>query len=117
MVLVDDDPDLGDALREALLLEGFDLHVTDSAEEASSLVARLAPEVVLIDYQVPGVDPRGLVTTLRRLTSAPMVLCTGMGRAFELRDEVGADAVLCKPFRVEDVVALANGDGQPAATS
>jgi len=31
MLLVDDDPDLGEALREALLVEGIDLHVSDDA--------------------------------------------------------------------------------------
>ena len=115
ILLVDDDLDLAEALSDALNLEGFELHTTATPEQAIALSAELAPRLVLVDFQLPGVDPAELIAELREACSAPIILCTGMGDAVALAAETGADGALAKPFRIEQLLSLARTD-QPAAT-
>jgi DNA-binding response OmpR family regulator len=115
ILLVDDDLDLAEALGEALVLEGFELHTTSAIDEAITLVREILPCLILVDYQLPGVDTHELIGRLRHECAAPIVLCTGMGEAAALAEASGADDVLAKPFRIEQLVSLARS-AQPAAT-
>jgi len=116
ILLVDDDADLGEALTEALLLEGCEVRRTDTLAEAVSLASRLSPRLILVDYQLPGVDVSELIARLRQAVSAPIVLCTGMEDASELSAAMGADGVLAKPFSIEDLLRLVRPSRHPAAT-
>ena len=115
LLLVDDDADLGEALKEALLLEGIDVHVTDATAEAVSLAELLAPRLILVDFQLPGVDVVELVARLRQAAPAPIFLCTGMTDAGALSAEMGADGVLAKPFSIEELLGLLRAGDHPTA--
>ena len=116
ILLVDDDADLGEALKEALLLEGIDVHWTDAIEEAEALAAVISPILILVDYHLPGVDVRDLMARLRWASGAPIVLCTGMDGAEALGEETGADGVLAKPFSIDVLLGLVRTRRHPAAT-
>ena len=112
-MLVDDDVDLAEILTEALQLEGIELHIAETEPEALALVKRVEPKIVLVDYQIPGIEPRHLIRELRKACPCRVVLCTGMGNAGSLALAMGADGVLVKPFHIEELLALAKG--QPVA--
>jgi DNA-binding response OmpR family regulator len=115
-VFVDDDSDLAEALGEALLLEGIALHSADAADQAVALASTVGPLLILVDYQLPGVDVGELVSRLRAVSTAPILLCTGMDDASVLSREAGADGFLTKPFSIEELLRLAKPGGHPAAT-
>ncbi len=64
VLIVDDEPDFCDALRDFLRSRGFEVAIALSGEEALPAYMREKPDVVLLDIRMPGMD--GL-ETLREL--------------------------------------------------
>jgi two-component system response regulator MprA len=108
VLVVDDDPPLRRMLARTLLAEGYD--VTVAADGGAALVEaeRTAPDVIVLDVAMPGLD--GL-TVARRLRSkgvpTPILMLTARDavpdRVAGL--EAGADDYLVKPFAVQELVA------------
>jgi two-component system response regulator MprA len=108
ILVVDDDPPLRRMLARTLLAEGYD--VTVAADGGAALVEaeRTAPDVIVLDVAMPGLD--GL-TVARRLRSkgvpTPILMLTARDavpdRVAGL--EAGADDYLVKPFAVQELVA------------
>jgi len=101
LLVVDDDPALRILLRTTFEVVDIEVDEADCAEAAEEKIATLAPEVVVLDVGMPGMD--GL-TFCRRLKSDPVtkdigvVLLTGNGGSEVDAQEAGADAYLRKPF-------------------
>ena len=64
ILLVDDEPDFCDALRDFLRIRGFEVAIALSGEEALPAYMQEKPDMVLLDIRMPGMD--GL-ETLREL--------------------------------------------------
>lgn len=60
-LVIDDEPDLGDALAEMLRDEGYAVDVTRSGEEAKRLIAEHSYDAILSDLRMPGVDGPALM--------------------------------------------------------
>jgi len=108
VLVVDDDPPLRRMLARTLSAEGYD--VTVAADGGAALVEteRTAPDVIVLDVAMPGLD--GL-TVARRLRSkglpTPILMLTARDavpdRVAGL--EAGADDYLVKPFAVQELIA------------
>ena len=107
VAVVDDDPSFRALLTATL---GSDeLHVAEapSALEARDLIRLWRPEIVLLDVAMPGLDGLSFCRELKGGPSAPIVvLVTGTELAHGAADAAGADAVLGKPFRPLELVAV-----------
>ena len=108
VLVVDDDPPLLRMLERTLAAEGFD--VTAAADGAAALIAteRAAPDVIVLDVTMPGLDglavcrrlrAKGLATPILMLTARDAVSDRVAGL------EAGADDYLIKPFASEELVA------------
>ncbi len=108
VLLVDDDPPLLRMLQRTLSAEGFE--VTAAADGAAALVAteRSAPDVIVLDVTMPGLDglavcrrlrAKGLATPILMLTARDAVSDRVAGL------EAGADDYLVKPFASEELIA------------
>jgi diguanylate cyclase (GGDEF)-like protein len=102
LLVVDDDAALRILLRTTFEVVDIEVEEADSAEAAAELIASRAPNVVVLDVGMPGMD--GL-TFCRQLKAEPatahigVVLLTGTGGGTEdAAEECGADAFLRKPF-------------------
>lgn len=126
ILIVDDEPAICWAFREALSEHGHEVHVAASAEEALRLADDdCRPDVVVMDVRLPGMDGLSAMTRLReRIGSTPVVVMTAFGnletavRAME----VGAFDYLIKPFELDQAVevirrALESTAKSPASTS
>ncbi|MCB0981152.1 MAG: response regulator transcription factor, partial [Ilumatobacter sp.] len=78
-----------------------------SGEEAIDLFARSAPDVVLIDIMLPGIDGFELCRSLRRNSDVPIVMVTARNDTHDVVAglEAGADDYLTKPFAPKELSA------------
>jgi two-component system, OmpR family, response regulator MprA len=108
VLVVDDDPPLRRMLERTLAAEGFDVAV--AADGGAALVAaeRAAPDVIVLDVAMPGLDGRAVCRRLRdKGLPTPILMLTARDsvpdRVAGL--EAGADDYLIKPFAVQELVA------------
>lgn len=121
VLVVDDQPDLADAV--ALLLEdqGFTTRVAYSAEEAWEKAKRCFPEIAILDIRLPGIGGLELAHRLRRATPLPILLIafTGSMLAAEHASlSTEFDAVIRKPASIDDImlaIQTATSDRQRGA--
>lgn len=112
VLLVDDNADLRDYIRR--LLEGqHDVVTADNGLEALERLETLAPELVLTDVMMPGLDGFGLLRALRereetRLTPVIMLSARAGEEARLQGVEEGADDYLVKPFSGRELLAKVN---------
>lgn len=66
VLVVDDHEDSGDTVSLYLSVMGFDAHYVTEPEKAEEEAARYAPDVVLIDINMPRMDGFAVATALRR---------------------------------------------------
>jgi DNA-binding NarL/FixJ family response regulator len=120
VVLVEDNDVFRETLELLLGLRG-DLEIVASVatgQEAIDIVARLDPDVVLVDYRMPGLN--GAQTTAEVLRASPRsrVLCLTASISREEMDsliEAGAVACLTKDEDLEHIVASIHLAAAPAA--
>lgn len=103
VLLVDDDADIRTVTRAALLRAGFAVEPVGSGEEALVAVRRSRPDVVLLDWMMPGLD--GLDTYRRLRTDPatakiPVVFLTAASHtdAVQRGLSLGAAGCITKPF-------------------
>jgi two-component system, OmpR family, response regulator len=104
ILFVEDDPDIQVVATMALeSLGGFSVTACGSGEEALSRFSEIAPDLVLLDVMMPGMDGPTTLEALRRLPEAakvPVVFMTARVQAYEMARyrELGAADVIAKPF-------------------
>jgi two-component system alkaline phosphatase synthesis response regulator PhoP len=119
ILVVEDERNLALGLRANLEVEGHEVAVAHTGEDALDQAARQRPDLVILDLMLPGIDGYAVLGTLRsRGVEAPVLILSA--RAEEI-DKVrgfrtGADDYVTKPFgvmelllRVEALLRRANG--------
>jgi CheY-like chemotaxis protein len=115
ILVVEDDAGIRDTISELLQLEGFGV---DSARDGLEGLSRLRdrrPDVILLDLFMPGLDGAQFVDRLRADASTsdiPVVLMTGLEPGSG-REPAGVQAVLPKPFELDDLLAAVRRVGLP----
>jgi two-component system KDP operon response regulator KdpE len=107
ILIVDDEPQIGRALRIILSAHGYDVRVATSGEEGLDLAATSAPDVVVLDLVLPGMSGLEVCAELRTWSQVPILILSARG---EERDKVqaldlGADDYLTKPFGADELTA------------
>ena len=108
VLVVDDDPPLRRMLERTLVAEGFDVATAQDGGAALVAAERAAPDVIVLDVAMPGLDgmavcrrlrSKGLPTPILMLTARDAVPDRVAGL------EAGADDYLVKPFAVSELIA------------
>jgi DNA-binding response OmpR family regulator len=107
ILAVEDDERIRSAVKLALEDEGWTVDEAGSGEEAIELFTRSAPDVVLIDIMLPGIDGFELCRTLRRSSAVPIVMVTARADTHDVVAglEAGADDYMTKPFAPKELSA------------
>jgi len=110
VLLVDDDPDLREVV--AAMLEAVGLHIgtVGTAEEALERVRIDAPDLVVLDWNLPGMSGLDLCRVLRadaRLAHLPVLFLTAHSATQDMVEAfaAGADDYVVKPFRAAELGA------------
>lgn len=108
ILLVDDEAAITDNLAPLLRRAGFDVVVAESGDDALRRVRAIAPDLVVLDVLLPGLDGRAVLRQLRQEhRPVPIILLTQVGESGEraMALEEGADDYLNKPFDPQELVA------------
>ncbi len=106
--MVDDDPSLRRMLERALAAEGFDVRAAGDGAGALLETERGAPDVIVLDVTMPGLDGLAVCRRLRAKGLATPILMLTARDAVSDRVagfDAGADDYLVKPFALEELVA------------
>ncbi len=108
VAIVDDEPDVRQALRQLLEIEHFTVSEFSNAEHALAAITAEFSGVVIADLRMPGLDGIGLFNRLARLDpELPVIMISGHGDIATAVDLVrrGAYDFLAKPFDVDRLIA------------
>jgi CheY-like chemotaxis protein len=106
ILVVDDDPGIGQMLTKALARHGYQVDATTSADEAMQRIEKMSYDAALVDLVMPGRDGADLSETLRRrFPGLPIGLLTGYAHSPLIpASEKSGMAVFRKPVLIEDLV-------------
>jgi two-component system response regulator MprA len=108
VLIVDDDRALRDALRRALGLAGYDIALAEDGQEALAQAAAVAPDAMVLDVGLPGIDGLEVCRQLRGSGNRlPVLMLTARDAIADRIDglDAGADDYLVKPFDVGELKA------------
>ncbi|MES2785554.1 MAG: ATP-binding protein [Pseudomonadota bacterium] len=111
VLVVDDNRDAADSSSDMLELLGHEVKTAYSGEQALEVASSFAPDVVLLDLSMPGIDGFEALRRLRELpgmASAFVIAMTGFGSQDDTRktQAAGFDGHLTKPAPMPDLVRL-----------
>ena len=103
--VVEDDESICEELVQILEGEGYEALSLTSFEHTKDDILKAAPNLVLMDINIPGINGRNLVKEIRKESDVPIIMVTS--RTSEM-DEVismsyGADDYITKPFSMEEL--------------
>ncbi len=107
ILVVDDDPAIRDMVTWALSEEGYEVAQAGNGAEALRLVGRYKPVVVLLDMTMPVMDGWEFSRRLRDRHGQriPIICMTAAKDARQRSREIDAEAVLSKPFNLDELFA------------
>ena len=105
--VVEDDESICQELVQILENEGYEAESLESFDNTKDNILKAAPNLVLMDINIPGINGRNLVKEIRKESDVPIIMVTS--RTSEM-DEVlsmsyGADDYITKPFNILEVKA------------
>lgn len=106
ILIVEDEPSVREVLERYLVREGYDVVTCPDGASALRHVEESAPDLVVLDIMLPGVDGIQVCREIRRTSAVPVIMLTARGEAEDriLGFGVGADDYVTKPFIPLEVV-------------
>lgn len=107
ILVVDDDENIAELIGLYLNKECFETKLVYDGEQALKAVKDFAPNLVLLDIMLPGIDGYEVLREIRRGGSLPVIMLSAKGETFDrvLGLELGADDYIMKPFDSKEMVA------------
>lgn len=110
VLLIEDEPNIAEALRFILMRDGFRVSCHAQGEDAFETICQEVPDALILDAMLPG---RSGYEVLRELRATPqtqhlpvlMLTARSQSRDRELAQEAGASHFMTKPFSNAEVLA------------
>jgi two-component system, OmpR family, alkaline phosphatase synthesis response regulator PhoP len=110
VLVVEDDTDIRELIRYNLSREGYNVLEADSGEGALHLVQTTAPNIIILDLMLPGIDGMDVCRTLKKDSKSsgiPIIMLTAKTEDSDIVSglELGADDYVTKPFSPKVLIA------------
>ncbi len=107
ILIVDDDENIAELISLYLTKECYDTRIVGDGESALEAVSGFAPNLILLDLMLPGIDGYQVCREIRKDSSIPIIMLSAKGEVFDkvLGLELGADDYMEKPFDSKELVA------------
>src|SRR5690349_3181782 len=106
LLLIEDEDTLAKNVQRYLARQGWDVEIAGTAAAGLAQLARIQPDVVVLDFQLPGMDGLAALATIReRDPDGRVVMVTGQGSVQLAVDamKAGAADFLPKPLALADL--------------
>src|SRR6202030_1210472 len=129
ILIIEDESALNDLIRTELQAEGHVVRQARDGRTALQMVEEQAPQLVILDWMLPGLDGLSVCRQLREKHLMPIIMLTARSEEVDrvLGLEVGANDYLVKPFGMRELLARARAalrrveldtkGGEPGATT
>ena len=107
IMIVDDDENIASLISLYLTKEFFECRIAGDGETALKLNKEFAPDLILLDIMLPGMDGYAVCRELRKDYLTPVIMLSAKTEVFDkvLGLELGADDYISKPFDNKEMVA------------
>ncbi len=107
ILLVDDDPGIMAAVKQALIAHGYKMVTANNGEEALQAFKLEQPELILLDLVMPHRGGLEVCQRIRESSSIPIIVLSIKGSEADIVSvlDLGADDYLVKPFRLAELLA------------
>ena len=107
ILIVDDDSNIAELISLYLTKEMYETKTASDGEEALSLFRSFAPDLIMLDLMLPGIDGYEVCRRIRQESMTPIIMLSATGATFDnvLGLELGADDYMIKPFDPKELVA------------
>ena len=108
ILIVEDEFAVARGIQYALQQEGYEVTVARSGEEGLEFATSQAPDLIVLDVRLPGIDGFEVLRRLRAVGSkAPVLFLTARGDEFDkvVGLELGADDYVTKPFALRELMS------------
>lgn len=111
VLLVDDEVEFGSALAERLRLRDYDIKAVSQAEDALSSVRSDPPDIVILDFRMPGMDGIEVLKIIKQIDpSIEVIMLTGLADTYSLEEGMrsGAFEFIVKPVDIGELITKIN---------
>ena len=107
ILIVDDDQEIRELLKEYLTRSGFDVLAAAEGGEMYQHLASNDPDLIILDIMMPGDDGFSLCQQVRRRSQVPIIMLTAASDEADrvIGLELGADDYIAKPFSPRELMA------------
>jgi len=107
ILLVDDDPGIATAVKQALSAHGYQITTARDGIEALEAFEREGPDLILLDLMMPHCGGFEVCQRIREHSSIPIIVLSVKGGENDIVSvlDMGADDYLVKPFRLAELLA------------
>ena len=107
VLVVDDDENIAELISLYLTKECFETEIANDGETALSVFDEFAPNLILLDLMLSGIDGYQVCREIRKKSNTPIIMLSAKGEIFDkvLGLELGADDYMIKPFDSKELVA------------
>lgn len=107
ILIVDDDNNIAELISLYLIKECFETMIVNDGESALAAMDTFAPNLILLDLMLPGIDGYQVCREVRSKYNTPIIMLSAKGEVFDkvLGLELGADDYMEKPFDTKELIA------------
>ena len=111
ILVIDDDEDIVYTITEICNYAGYEVLSANNGQKGYELYKKVLPDLVIVDFHMPGWDGMKTVRQLKQLDEAAAILVLTVDERQEVSDrfiEVGASDFAIKPIKAPDLIARIN---------
>ena len=109
VLLIEDEPNIIEAVRFLLSRDGFDVSTHSDGATAIETIVQMEPDLIILDMMLPGLSGMDILRQLREretMQSLPVLMLTarGQSRDRETAEKAGVNRFMTKPFSNAEVL-------------
>jgi two-component system, OmpR family, alkaline phosphatase synthesis response regulator PhoP len=109
ILVCDDDEGIVEVMQIILEENGYEVKPLTQGKGIEKKVAEYQPDLIFLDIWMPGIDGQETTKLLKKgvkTKDIPVVLVSALNEIGQIKNKVGADDFLAKPFDIQDLLKM-----------